>query len=326
MLSEELYNELVRCAVMAPSGHNTQPWLFSKKKNTIVISPDFRRALPVADPQNRELYISLGCAAETAMIALRNHGFEPELKVSSTSGITTLEIDLAKAETKADSDLYTWISTRQTARGTFAKDLPARHVSEQLRDAIASSNVRLYFIQGKEAFELLSPYLAEANRVQTAGNAYRNELIQWMRFSRSEAIQKSDGLYTASSGLPTIGRTFGGWLIKQIITTANEEKRQLKLLKTTPLFAIIATNGDDHEQWVQTGLALQRIALTATKLGIAHAYLNTPCQVETVRKKLASTKLLQDSTPQVIIRLGYAKPMPRAFRRSAKEVMINLTE
>ena len=50
--------EFVRCATMAPSGHNTQPWKFSITGDCIRIFPDFTRALSVVDPDNRELYIS----------------------------------------------------------------------------------------------------------------------------------------------------------------------------------------------------------------------------------------------------------------------------
>jgi nitroreductase len=62
MISEEIYLKIVRSAIKAPSGHNTQPWLFTKGENEIFIKPDFSRALPIADPENRELFISLGCA------------------------------------------------------------------------------------------------------------------------------------------------------------------------------------------------------------------------------------------------------------------------
>ena len=41
-------------AVKAPSGHNTQPWLFRVQKDRIQILPDMSKSLPVVDPDNRE--------------------------------------------------------------------------------------------------------------------------------------------------------------------------------------------------------------------------------------------------------------------------------
>ena len=55
---------LIEQAVKAPSGHNTQPWMFRISETEIDICPDYSRALPVVDPDNRELFVSLGCAAE----------------------------------------------------------------------------------------------------------------------------------------------------------------------------------------------------------------------------------------------------------------------
>ncbi|MCW5880040.1 MAG: hypothetical protein KIS91_03765 [Anaerolineae bacterium] len=37
-------------AVLAPSGHNTQPWLFQVKKDQVDLFADPTQALPVVDP------------------------------------------------------------------------------------------------------------------------------------------------------------------------------------------------------------------------------------------------------------------------------------
>ena len=54
--------ELVRYATLAANGHNTQPWKFSIKDDGIEILPDYSRRLPIVDPNDRQLWISLGCA------------------------------------------------------------------------------------------------------------------------------------------------------------------------------------------------------------------------------------------------------------------------
>ena len=62
-------------AVKAPSGHNTQPWLFRVQKDRIQILPDMSKSLPAVDPDNRELFISLGCATENLCIAAEAKGY-----------------------------------------------------------------------------------------------------------------------------------------------------------------------------------------------------------------------------------------------------------
>ncbi len=49
---------LIDYAAKAPSGHNSQPWKFTVKGNGIAIHPDFSCALPVVDPDYRELFIA----------------------------------------------------------------------------------------------------------------------------------------------------------------------------------------------------------------------------------------------------------------------------
>ncbi|MEO1398336.1 MAG: nitroreductase family protein, partial [Pseudomonadota bacterium] len=53
---------LLRYAILAPSGHNTQPWRFRLLEDHLVVLADRTRALPVVDPYDRELTISCGAA------------------------------------------------------------------------------------------------------------------------------------------------------------------------------------------------------------------------------------------------------------------------
>ncbi len=99
-------------AVKAPSGHNTQPWLFRVQKDRIQILPDMSKSLPAVDPDNRELFISLGCATENLCIAAEAKGYAP-LPVFSGSGEITVLLSEASM-IKETSGLIEKISVRQT--------------------------------------------------------------------------------------------------------------------------------------------------------------------------------------------------------------------
>jgi len=60
----EVLEELVAAAVLAPSSHNTQPWLFELHEGEVDLHADRIRSLPVNDPDDREQY-----AAEAARMA-----------------------------------------------------------------------------------------------------------------------------------------------------------------------------------------------------------------------------------------------------------------
>src|SRR5215469_13918562 len=66
---------LLHYAVLAPSGHNSQPWLFKIDEDTVELYADRSRALPVVDPDDRELTISCGAALLNLRVALRHFGY-----------------------------------------------------------------------------------------------------------------------------------------------------------------------------------------------------------------------------------------------------------
>jgi hypothetical protein len=68
-----LFEELVRCATLAPSSHNTQCWRFAIQPRSISILPDRSRRCPAVDPDDHHLFVSLGCAAENMVQAASAH-------------------------------------------------------------------------------------------------------------------------------------------------------------------------------------------------------------------------------------------------------------
>ncbi len=269
---------MVQSAISAPSGHNTQPWLFTHEKDKMIIAPDFKRALPAADPDNRELYISLGCAAENSMIAARREGFVTFWKIEETANGANIVIRLHKAKCPTDTGLYDCMHIRQTTRSAYSVCQPQSSELEVLNKTLSLAGIRLDLLPSHYAASLLTPFIKEANILQMRNHLNKKELLDWRRFSRSEARKKADGLYVKCSGVSPLGRSIGAWLMEKLINTTSEEKRLIKLLATTPLFAIISSEGDNVTDWITTGMSTQRLALKSTAMGLKHAYLNTPCQ------------------------------------------------
>jgi hypothetical protein len=67
---------LLNYAILAPSSHNTQPWLFKiTGDNTVELYADRTRALALVDPTDRALTISCGAALSHLQIAIRHFGY-----------------------------------------------------------------------------------------------------------------------------------------------------------------------------------------------------------------------------------------------------------
>jgi hypothetical protein len=69
--------DLVRQAILAPSSHNTQPWIFRVRAESVELYADRTRALPVNDPLDRELTISSAWAIRRATCRKRRAGRLP---------------------------------------------------------------------------------------------------------------------------------------------------------------------------------------------------------------------------------------------------------
>ena len=314
MIPEDIYLKILRSTVKSPSGHNTQPWQFAKEHDGICIKPDFSRALPIADPEHRELFISLGCAAESAMIAAQFYGYQPSLQIVASNTDCSIKISQQKDDTIMQPELFSYINARQTTRNLYADKPISNEDVATLKNAVSGENIR--FFVGQHDMQQFSHFIAEANAIQMGNPEFKNELIQWMRFSEKEAMQKGDGLYTACSGVPSMGRLPGSFVLKNFVTAKSENKRLLKQLEKSAAVVLFTSPNDSIEDWIKTGMAFQRFTLTATKLNLSHSFLNSPCQIAVVRDKIITELNLKGAFPQLIIRLGYSEKMPYALRRN----------
>jgi nitroreductase len=322
MIPEETILKILRSASKAPSGHNTQPWLFITTCNTITVTPDLKRALPVADPENRELYISLGCAVQNLLIAAQFHGYKHSMTINPLSNPCEIKIMLDADASARQSDLYPYINLRQSTPNAYKSHEISTHDLAVLKATVNGLGIRVRIFNGSSEIDWFRPYIAEAITFQMGNPAFSKELIQWMRFSEKEAMQHGDGLYSAAIGMPSFGRWMGSLFMKHMVSARSEEKRLFRLMDNTSALALITSEKDDAEHWIRTGMAFQQFALQATKLNLSYSFLNQPCQVAPVRKKVTEDLQLQNEFPQLLVRLGYSEKMPRSFRRRVSDVVV----
>jgi len=201
--------EFVRYATLAPSGHNTQPWKFSLKGDCIRIFPDFTRRLPVVDPDNRELYISLGCALENLLIAAKYCGYDPEVEYFPASEPNEcLLITFKRANAAEKNNLFQAIPTRHTNRREYNKEqIPAADLNKIGSVPIENGVTSLVLTEPGDIEQIID-LVREGNRIQMNDDAFMNEIISWIRFSDSEEELYLDGLTSRAMGRSSVP----GWL------------------------------------------------------------------------------------------------------------------
>jgi hypothetical protein len=310
--------EFVHSATLAASGHNTQPWMFAIKENTIEIHPDYTRRLPIVDPRDRELWISLGCALENLLVAARASGYIPEVTYPDPADFIHVRLTSATAET---SPLLAAILLRQNTRSAYDGQSIKSDVLKQVQSVPLEPGVVVRFILNPKELNMVVEYVDRGNLSQFADRAFVNELTTWIRFNQKEALATLDGLYSPCSGNPQVPR----WLGKMVVGGTKPQQQaeaDTKKLRSSPGVVVIAAESDNKTVWVRIGQVYERLALQMTAVEIKSAFLNQPIEVAALRGQFQSAIGLGNALPQLLIRFGYGKSMPQSLRRSVAQVLI----
>ena len=311
-------HELVWYASLAASGHNTQPWKFAVHQDAIEIHPDLTRHLAAVDPQNRELWISLGCTLENLLVAARAKGYAAE--VTYPEAELLIRVSLTKDSAQV-TPLYSAILTRQNTRSLYdGQPVQSGHL-QKLRGVALEPGVSVHFSSSRADVETVIEYVNQGNLKQYADQAYLKELVRWLRFDKREALASLDGLYTRCSGNPVVPR----WLGQRFVTGLKPQTQadaDATKLRSSAGTVVIASTTDDEASWVRVGQVYERLALEMTALNLKLAFLNQPMEVPEVRRQFGSALSLGQASPQLLVRYGHADPMPRSLRRPVKQVLL----
>jgi hypothetical protein len=309
--------ELVRYATLAANGHNTQAWTFAIKPDLIELQPDLTRHLSVVDPNDRELWISLGCALENLLIAARAFGYATAVTYPETKPVVQIHL---RSSTPQTSPWFDAIPLRQSTRSEYDGQAIRPADLSRMRALPLEPGIALRFVLEKNELETVIEFVQQGNLAQYADPAFIKELLHWLRFNRREALASLDGLYTRCSGNPEVPRWLG-----QIFVSASKPQAQAdsdtKKLRSSSGAVLITSSSDDPSAWVRTGQVYERLALEMTSLNVKSAFLNQPIEIPEVRGRFQSALKLGTMLPQLLMRFGYANAMPRSLRREVQDVL-----
>lgn len=310
--------ELVRYAILAASGHNTQPWKFKIGERAIQIYPDTTRHLPVVDPENREMWISLGCALENLLVAAHALGFATDVSYPDTADY--IEVHLA-ADKPQPGPLFDAIPLRQNTRSAYdGQPVPAGDL-EKLNRVPLEPGISAKFITNSADRDTIKEQVYQGNLAQYADQAFVHELIAWLRFNKKEAVTALDGLYTRCTGNPQVPRWLGNMFVSGTKPGQQADADTQKLNSSSGII-VLSSEADSKTAWVRTGQVYERLALQMTTQNIKSAFLNQPIEVSELRDAFRSAIGLDQLYPQLMFRFGYAKAMPRSLRRPAEQVLL----
>jgi hypothetical protein len=311
--------ELVRLATLAASSHNTQPWLFRTAADSITIHPDRTRRCPVVDPDDAHLYKSLGCAAENLVHAASMQGHLAEVHFDASADAVVAR--LRESPGLAPTELSQALGTRQCTKSLYDGSPVASEDLAELERTGTGNGVRCLVLTDRSDVAAVSALVERGNRAQLADDAFRRELLTWIRFNPRAAVESGDGLAGRVNGQPPLPTMLGRLLAPLVVTASGQAKADRTRLESSAGVAVFLTTTDRPASWVEAGRAYERFSLRADLLGVRSAFINQPIEVPSLRGELRATLGVSDH-PQLMVRFGHAPRGPYTLRRPVDEVLV----
>lgn len=312
--------QIASYASKAPSGHNTQPWKFHITDSTITVLPNLDVALPVVDGNNRELFISLGCAVENLCIAASYFGYITHIIECSIKAII---IELRKNDLTIEDSLFHQIEKRQTNRNIYNGNKISDEILQQLQSIPKENGIQFYFTEINTPFaNTITQYIMKGNEIQMADIAFKNELLSWMRFNKKQVEATYNGLSYLVFGNPPLPRILAHPIVNLFLKPNVQNKSDRKKIDSSSHFVVCTTQQDTIEEWINLGRTLQRFLLKVTEIGISYAFLNQPCEVAALASDLRKKLPVNKEYPTLIMRIGYAKQIPYSPRKEIETLLV----
>ena len=317
---EEKLRFLLNYAILAPSTHNTQPWLWEIRENEVALFADRSRLLPALDPMGRELIMSCGAALQHLRLAIRAFGYADIVALAPDAArpdlLAYVRLAGRRPPTAQDRALFEAIRDRHTNRRVFdCLEVPP-DVIEALQDAVSGENVWLQPIRRGEATRAIIDLVVRGDLIQASDPNMQTDIFNWITArsaGRDDGIPgQALGMNELSSQFPAARRAVNGGV-------ARASKDEI-LADSAPVIAVLGTENEGPAAWLAAGQGLARVLLCARQHNLWVSFFNQPAQVDQLWPQLRHV-LGRYDFPQLILRIGYAAPVPATPRRPVSEVL-----
>ncbi|MCX6399177.1 MAG: hypothetical protein NTX33_04495 [Propionibacteriales bacterium] len=307
---------LVALASLAPSVHNTQPWLWQYDDDLLTLHADHRRRLVSEDRCGRNLTISCGAALHHLQFAADALGWETTVRhlpvptdLSELAHVVVERHHLNPVD-PADIDL---LRDRCTDRRRFtAWPVPGDRLDALCRAA--------------------TPWGVEACAVTDTASRFRLELLVNQALTSLEFDERSQ-----SEQARWIDRGNAEGIPRELLPNESDPLRarsrfQPGMLEDTRLalqggdrVIALGTATDDVGDWLRTGEALSAAWLEAVRQGLSVVPLTLPVEIDRVRDEITHDVLGGTFRPHILLRVGWQamgrRELPRTPRRPLPDVL-----
>jgi len=270
---------LVELATTAPSGGNAQPWRFTWTGEKLDLWVDRSRAGSFLDVGGASSHLALGSAAEALVHAATTCGYSVELVPFPDAREEDLvcRATFARSTALAPSELSSLLEVRCTNRrlGSRVRLAPAHR--QALVDAALSSGAELELVTDPEPLDELGALLGDVDRLRFLSERLHADLMAELRWSAEDARATGDGIDIATLELDAAGmaalRLLRDPAAVALLRTLDQGQRLTtsarRAVDASSAVGLLTTEGTGPAAYFQGGRAVERVWLTATKLGLS---------------------------------------------------------
>lgn len=294
---------------LAPSTHNTQPWLFECVGDSLIIKPDLSKKLKIGDPNNWGLYISIGACTENIVQAAKAYRLNVDVNISE--GLVNLQFS-NKSISGTDINKLRAIINRHSAKLLHIKR-PLSDVDRKDLQSLTAKSWKIHIVTEDEKRAQIINNHIESARMIAENSEFAKELSLWLRSNHTGAEDGMPGFTLGNSNLKTLT---GKVLIRkkpQLLIKAVGHDR--KLLESSTGYIIFTLHDKiTPTALVEGGRLIEKTWLELVERGFSAHPMFAAIQDNNGRNRLAKI-LATDGTPLFFMRFGVQRQQFKTPRR-----------
>lgn len=327
-MNESFLRDVVGAAVRAPSAHNTQPWRFVGRDETLEVWADRSRQLFVQDPNGRELHLSCGAAIALAEAYARSRGVEPAVEVlpdpNAPDHLADVTFTRPVEPTAEDQALARAIEARHTDRRPFDPRPVPPEVVHELVQVACHHGCSVRVVDSPDDAVAVAVALTRADEALTGSSDYAEELRRWTGREPSAA----DGIPHSAAADVDPHRRASNYRLRDVDpgrAAASPGGGDDPPPAERPVVLVLGSIDDTPAAWVEAGRSLGRLLLATAAAGLVASPMSQALELAGTRARLSAD--LGVSNPQMVLRIGYPvdeQPGGPARRRPVDDVFTSV--
>lgn len=347
-MDRETIQKILQAGAQAPSGSNSQPWEFEVKGNRISVAGFPEKDHPILNFRNRGTWVAHGALLENMIVAGRALGVSADISLFPDKGNPRLvaAVELAAAPRIAEP-AYEAIGKRATNRKPYARDpLPPAARDELVANGAPIGGAEMRYTEARGDIESLGNASSMNEVVMFENKKLHNLFFSEIVWSEAEEREKQHGLYLKTMELlppqEKAVKMLRYWPVMRLANAVGAAKKIARenaaVYSSTPFVGAVVCRDDDRA-FVDAGRLMERMWLTATKLGLSfHLMTGVPflhqriaagntegfskrhvALVESAYRKIADVFRVADGVVALLFRIGNGgEPSARSSKAPPK--------